>query len=103
MTAAGSGGDEMGDEGGGVVVTRVGNGDGGDGVDNDGGVVAAGGVRMEWRWYCCGDDEMMVVVVVLVAVVMVGRGDGSLGGGKEGGVESGVRRLLEGEADDGCW
>ncbi|GJS02808.1 hypothetical protein Tco_0319316 [Tanacetum coccineum] len=34
---------------------------------------------------------------------MVGRGDGSHGGGKEGVVESGARRLLEEEADDGGW
>ncbi|GJU70971.1 hypothetical protein Tco_1262376 [Tanacetum coccineum] len=75
-------------------------GDGGDGVEVA--VVAAVVVKVAY----------VVVVRRLLArdgrggvdgSEMVGRGDGSHGGGKEGGVESGARRLLEEEADGGDW
>ncbi|GKD59111.1 hypothetical protein Tco_1296620 [Tanacetum coccineum] len=80
-----------------------------DGVDGgSGGVVeVVGDVRQRRGWLLC-----VVVVRRLLArdgrggvdgSEMVGRRDGSHGDGKEGVVESGGRRLLEEEANDGGW
>ncbi|GJZ78355.1 hypothetical protein Tco_0643027 [Tanacetum coccineum] len=64
----------------------------------EGGVVeVVDDVRQRRGWLLCR------IVVVVDGSEMVGRGDGSHGGSKGGGVKSGARRLLEKEADGGGW